>query len=92
MQKMLFIYNPRAGTGQIRASLSYILEEFAQHDMQITVHPTLGAGDAVKTVRKTATSISGLSAGTDHKYIVTAYVDKKWSAIDEKSAVTVKVK
>jgi YegS/Rv2252/BmrU family lipid kinase len=53
MQKMLFIYNPRAGTGQIRASLSYILEEFAQHDMQITVHPTLGAGDAVKTVRKT---------------------------------------
>ena len=52
MHKMLFIYNPRAGTGQIRASLSYILEEFAQHDMQITVHPTLGSGDASRTVKR----------------------------------------
>ena len=51
-----------------------------------------GKATLLKTVRKTATSISGLSTGTDHKYIVTAYVDKKWSAIDEKSAVTVKVK
>ena len=52
MHKMLFIYNPRAGTGQIRASLSYILEEFAQHNMRITVHPTLGSGDASQTVKR----------------------------------------
>lgn len=52
MRKMLFIYNPKAGMGQIRASLSYILEEFALLGMRITVHPTTGAKDAEKTVRK----------------------------------------
>ncbi len=52
MRKMLFIYNPRAGKGAIRTSLSYILEEFSRLKMQITVHPTRKAGDAVKTVRE----------------------------------------
>ena len=46
MRKMLFIYNPRAGKGMIRTSLSYILEEFSQYDMEVTVHPTREAGDA----------------------------------------------
>ena len=47
MKKMLFIYNPRAGRGTIRNSLSYILEEFSLHDMEMTVHPTTQAGDAI---------------------------------------------
>ena len=43
---MLFIYNPKAGTGRIRESLSYILENFAAGGYEITVHPTRALGDA----------------------------------------------
>lgn len=48
MQKMLFIYNPKAGKGVIRTKLSYILETFGQADYEITVHPTRGASEAVQ--------------------------------------------
>jgi len=48
----LFIYNPRAGKGLIRNSLSFILEEFSKHDIELTVHPTSAAKDAVKTARE----------------------------------------
>ena len=54
MRKMLFIYNPRAGTGQVRSNLSYILEEFARHDLEITVHPTQYAKDAQDTTCREA--------------------------------------
>lgn len=52
MKKLLFIYNPRAGTGKIRNSLSYVLEEFASRNIELTVHPTSSVGDAVKTARE----------------------------------------
>ena len=52
MRKMLFIYNPRAGKGMIRNSLSYILEEFSRHEIELTVHPTSAAKDAVRTARE----------------------------------------
>ena len=52
MRRLLFIYNPRAGKGAVRNMLSYILEEFARHDMEITVHPTLRARDAAKTMQR----------------------------------------
>ena len=52
MRKMLFIYNPRAGRGTIRNSLSYILEEFSRHDLDITVHPTIGPEDAIKVTKE----------------------------------------
>ena len=52
MRKMLFIYNPIAGKGAIRTSLSYILEEFTMHEMEITVFPTRGAGDAAHIAKK----------------------------------------
>ena len=52
MRKMLFIYNPKAGTGQIRNNLSYILEEFANENYMLTVHPTISAGDAMNTARE----------------------------------------
>ena len=54
-RKMLFIYNPRAGKGEIRNSLSYILEEFAKQGMEMTVHPTTRAGDAQRTMKKMGT-------------------------------------
>lgn len=50
-KKMLFIYNPRAGKGTVRTMLSYILEEFGRHDMEITVHPTIRSRDAAETMR-----------------------------------------
>ncbi len=52
MRRMLFIYNPRAGKGEIRNSLSYILEEFSKHSMEIVVHPTTRSGDAARTMKK----------------------------------------
>ena len=52
LKKMLFIYNPKAGTGQIRNNLSHILEEFAQNEYMLTVHPTISAGDARDAARE----------------------------------------
>ncbi len=52
MRNMLFIYNPRAGKGQVRGMLSHILEEFSRHQMQITVHPTRKAGDASQIAKE----------------------------------------
>lgn len=49
---MLFIYNPIAGKGAIRDSLSYILEEFSNHNIELTVRPTHAARDAIKTARE----------------------------------------
>ena len=46
MKRMLFVYNPRSGKGEIRGHLSSILEEFAGQGFEITVHPTTAAGDA----------------------------------------------
>ena len=52
MKKMLFIYNPIAGKGLIRNTLSFILEEFSGHGIELTVHPTGSAGDAARTARE----------------------------------------
>ncbi len=51
MRKVLFIYNPRAGTGLIRNHLSYILEEMGKREFEITIHPTQNANDACETTR-----------------------------------------
>lgn len=48
MKKMLFIYNPKAGRGRVRAELADILDIFAAGDYEITIHPTRKNGDAVK--------------------------------------------
>ncbi len=49
--KMLFIYNPKAGKARIRNKLSDILEVFARGGYEITVVPTQGHGDALRTVQ-----------------------------------------
>ncbi len=56
MKRLLFIYNPLAGKGMIRNSLSFILEEFAGKGYEIVVHPTTGAMDAAKTVEEQGSS------------------------------------
>lgn len=52
MKRMLFIYNPKAGKGEIRNSLSYIFEEFSKEDYQIVVHPTQGPKDATRVTQE----------------------------------------
>lgn len=54
MQKMLFVYNPRSGKGQIRNSLSSVIEIFTRAGYEVTVHPTSGERDARQTVRASA--------------------------------------
>ncbi|MCD7819334.1 MAG: YegS/Rv2252/BmrU family lipid kinase [Lachnospiraceae bacterium] len=49
MKKMLFVYNPRSGKGQIRFSLARIIEQFSAADYDVTVYPTKAARDAAQT-------------------------------------------
>jgi len=51
MQKLLFIYNPHAGTGRVKGKLSDILDAFAKAGWLITVRPTQGPGDATAAAR-----------------------------------------
>ena len=51
MKRMLFVFNPKSGKGQLAADLMEILNIFAQHDYQVTVHPTQRRSDAYETIR-----------------------------------------
>ncbi len=53
-KKLLFVFNPRSGKGQIKNRLADILDLFAKKGYQLTVHPTQGAGDARATVAEQA--------------------------------------
>ncbi len=46
MKKMLFIFNPQAGKGQLRPKLSAVLDVFTKAGWLVTVHPTQFKGDA----------------------------------------------
>lgn len=46
MKKMLFIFNPRSGKGQIRNKLVDILDIFTKAGYELTVHVTQRQGDA----------------------------------------------
>ena len=52
MKRLLFIYNPTAGKGEIRGSLSYILEEFSGRGYEVVVHPTTRAMDATRVMQE----------------------------------------
>lgn len=47
-RKLLFIYNPRAGKGQIRNNLLDIVDTFVKSGYEVTARPTQYAGEAVK--------------------------------------------
>ena len=49
MKKLLFIYNPHAGKGQIRAKLADVLDIFTKAGWLVTVRPTQGKSDATYT-------------------------------------------
>jgi diacylglycerol kinase family enzyme len=48
MNRLLFIYNPTSGTGQIKSSLSPVLDVFTKAGWLTTVYPTQCQGDAAR--------------------------------------------
>lgn len=53
MQKrMLFIFNPRAGKGQIKPKLMEIVDIFVKHGWEVIIYPTQRARDAYEQSRK----------------------------------------
>lgn len=52
LHKLLFIYNPAAGKGQVSEGLSPILDEFTKAGWLVTAYPTQGKGDAVRVARE----------------------------------------
>ena len=51
MLKLLFIYNPNSGKGNIRKEVSFILESFSKAGYQLSVFPTAKSGDADKMAK-----------------------------------------
>ena len=47
MKKMLFIYNPNAGTGQLKPKLSDVLDIFVKSGYEVIVYPTQRYHDAL---------------------------------------------
>lgn len=46
MEKVLFIYNPEAGMGTLKNKVSDVLTIFRKNNLEVTVFPTLAAGEA----------------------------------------------
>ena len=54
MEKLLFVYNPCSGKGQIRGSLSQVIEILSKKGYDVTVYPTKREMDGCETVEKRA--------------------------------------
>ena len=54
MKRLLFVYNPNAGKGQVRKYLSTILERLGELDYEMVIRPTRRQGDATRIVRENA--------------------------------------
>lgn len=54
MKKMLLLYNPKAGDGRIKASLSELCDFFTKNDFEVTVYPTQAPADAVQQIEARA--------------------------------------
>lgn len=52
MNKLLFIYNPTSGTGQVKAALAPMLDVFTKAGWLTTSYPTQCRGDAARVVRE----------------------------------------
>ncbi len=46
MKQLLFIFNPTAGRGKIKAKLYDIIDTFVKHGYKVHIHPTQQKGDA----------------------------------------------
>ena len=61
-KEILFVYNPIAGKGKVKAALAGILETFARAGYSVTARPTLEKGDAEKAALEMDTGRYGLIA------------------------------
>ncbi len=73
MEKLLFIYNPHAGRGQVRGKLGGILNAFTKAGCLVTVYPTQGPGDASRAARELAPQFDRVACsggdGTLHEVV-----------------------
>ena len=78
MEKLLFIYNPHAGRGQVRGKLAEILNAFTKAGVLVTAYPTQGPGDAAQAARELAPGFDRVACcggdGTLHE-VVTGLMD-----------------
>jgi len=51
MKKLLFIYNPHSGKGQVNGHLAEIIDTFTKGGYEVTARPTQSRNDAYDTVR-----------------------------------------
>lgn len=56
-KKLLFIFNPRSGKGQIRNKLLDIIDVFVKGGYEVIVHPTQGPMDACERVQEMAKDV-----------------------------------
>ncbi len=52
MNRLLFIYNPTSGTGQVKNALAQVLDVFTKAGWITTSYPTQCKGDAARTARE----------------------------------------
>lgn len=52
MKKMLFIYNPNAGTGVLKSKLADVLDIFVKSGYEVTVYPTQKYQDGLRKTRE----------------------------------------
>lgn len=52
MKKLLFIYNPTSGKGQIRQRLAGLIDTFTKAGWLVTAYPTQNKGDATRVARE----------------------------------------
>ena len=50
MQKLLFVFNPCAGKGQIKSNLCEIVDIFTKGGYEVTVYPTQSKGDGYRKI------------------------------------------
>ena len=74
MKKLLFIYNPHAGRGQVRGKLADILNAFTRADCLVTAYPTQGREDASRAARELGPQFDRIACsggdGTLHEVVV----------------------
>ena len=72
-KKMLFIFNPYSGKGQIKNSLVSILDTFVKAGYQLDVHVTQKTGEATKIAKERAKDVDYMVCsggdGTMHEVV-----------------------
>ena len=60
-RKLLFVFNPFSGKGQIKSKLFEIVDQFVKSGYEVTVYPTQKPQDAMELVKERAGKTRGPS-------------------------------